>query len=324
MPPLPTPEFWARRGLVSSLLQPIACAYGAAGAARRHWARGGKAPVPVLCVGNLVAGGAGKTPVALSLAARLAGRGHAVHILVRGYGGSLAGPVAVDPLVHRAAEVGDEALLLAEAAPTWVARDRAAGAARAAATGASLLLLDDGLQNPSLIKDLSLAVIDGPFGIGNGRLLPAGPLREPLAIGLARADAVVLIGEDAAGLGPRLAGKPLLHARLVAANGGEFAGRDVLAFAGIGRPAKFFATLEAAGARLVARRAFADHHPYREDELDALRARAAAAGAPLVTTAKDWARLSPDWRKRVEVLRVAIVWEDAVALDRLLDRVCHG
>jgi tetraacyldisaccharide 4'-kinase len=318
MPPLATPEFWARRGLVSSLLQPLAWAYAAAGAARWQWTRSAKAPLPVICVGNLVAGGAGKTPVVLSLARRLTAEGRPVHILSRGYGGRLAGPVAVDPLQHGASDVGDEALLLAEAAPTWVARDRAVAAERAAAAGASLVLLDDGLQNPTLAKDLSLVVVDGQFGVGNGRVLPAGPLREPLDVGLARADAVVLIGADDVAIGPLLTGKPMLRARLVAENADAFRGRAVVAFAGIGRPAKFFATIEAAGARVVARHAFGDHHPYREHELRRLGAEAAAAGATLVTTAKDWARLSPEWRSRVEVLRVSIAWEDAAALDRMI------
>src|SRR5579864_4492798 len=266
MPPLATPEFWARRGLVSSLLQPLAWAYAAAGAARWHWTRAAAAPVPVICVGNLVAGGAGKTPVVLSLARRLIAEGRRVHILSRGYGGRLAGPVAVDPLRHGAGDVGDEALLLAEAAPTWIARDRAAAAERAAAAGASLLLLDDGFQNPTLAKDFSLVVVDGQFGVGNGRVLPAGPLREPLGSGLARADVVVLMGDDRAGVTSLLAGKTVLRARLLPENAAAFAGRAVVAFAGIGRPAKFFASLEEVGARLAARHAFPDHHPYRAAE----------------------------------------------------------
>jgi tetraacyldisaccharide 4'-kinase len=318
MPPLPTPEFWARRGFVSSLLQPLAWAYAAAGAARWQWTRGVTAAVPVICVGNLVAGGAGKTPVVLSLARRLKAAGCAVHIVSRGYGGRLAGPIAVDPRSHRADDVGDEALLLAEAAPTWVARDRAAGAERAVAAGASVLLLDDGLQNPGLAKDLSLVVIDGQFGIGNGRVLPAGPLREPFDTGVARADAVVLIGADDMRVEPLLAGTSVLRARLVAENADRFCGHAVSAFAGIGRPAKFFATLEAAGARVIARHAFADHHPYREDELSRLQEEAVGSGAMLVTTAKDWVRLSPEWRSRAEVLHVSIRWEDELALERTM------
>jgi tetraacyldisaccharide 4'-kinase len=281
-------------------------------------------PVPVLCVGNLVAGGAGKTPVVLSLAARLGARGRAVHILSRGYGGSLAGPVRVDPARHSAAEVGDEPLLLAQAAPTWVARDRARGGRAAAEAGAALLLLDDGLQNPGIAKDLSLLVVDGGYGFGNGRVLPAGPLRESLAAGLARADAVVLMGDDRAGVGALLGAKPVLRARLVAERAGQFAGRPVVAFAGIGRNAKFFDTLAGTGARLVARHGFPDHHRYRAAELDRLGAEAEAAGALLVTTAKDAARLAPAWRARVAVLHVAVAWQDEAMLDALLARIAHG
>jgi tetraacyldisaccharide 4'-kinase len=320
MPRLLTPEFWARPGLVPDLLQPLAWAYAAAGAARQAWTQPWRAPIPVICVGNLVAGGAGKTPVAISLARRLQARGVALHLLSRGYGGSLAGPIAVDGARHDAAQVGDEALLLAAAAPTWIARDRVAGAKAAAAAGAQCLVLDDGLQNPTLAKELSLLVIDGAYGFGNGRVLPAGPLREPLATGLAGADAVVLMGEDRAGITPLLAGKTVLRARLVPENAAAFAGRTVVAFAGIGRPAKFFATLESIGVLLAARHAFADHHRYRSDELRRLFSAAETAHAVLVTTAKDAVRLPAEWRAHVEVLSVRAEFDDAAALDRLVDR----
>ena len=321
MRPPPTPDFWAEPGLLPTLLQPLAWGYAAAAAARHAWTHPWRAPVPVICVGNLVAGGAGKTPVALALARRLGAQGRAVHLVSRGYGGRLAGPLAVDRARHHAAEVGDEPLLLAEAAPCWVARDRVAGARAAIAAGARLLLLDDGLQNPSLAKDLSLVVVDGGYGFGNGRVLPAGPLRESLGAGLARADAVVLIGADRAGIAPQLAGKRVLRARLVAENAAEFAGREVVGFAGIGRPAKFFATLDAAGAKIVARHAFADHHPYGAEEMRRLLAEAEAARARLVTTAKDAVRLPPEWRGRVGVLEVAVVFDDPPALDRLVASV---
>jgi tetraacyldisaccharide 4'-kinase len=319
MPRLPTPEFWARPGLVPDLLQPLAWAYAAAGGLRRAWTQPWRAPVPVICVGNLVAGGAGKTPVAIALARHLQAKGRAVHLLSRGYGGSLAGPVAVDRVRHDAGQVGDEALLLAAAAPAWIARDRPAGARAAIAAGAQCLLLDDGLQNPTLAKDLSLLVIDGAYGLGNGRVLPAGPLREPLDGGLARADAVVLMGEDRVGVTALLAGKSVLRARLAPENAAAFAGRAVVAFAGIGRPAKFFATLDRIGAQIVARHAFADHHPYRAAELQRLLAEAQAAHAALVTTAKDAARLPAEWRAHVEVLRVTAEFDDAASLDRLVN-----
>ena len=324
MPAPPTPEFWARRGPVSSLLQPLAWGYALGTSARRRWTQPWQAPVPVICIGNLVAGGAGKTPVALSLARRLKARGRPVHILSRGYGGSLVGPVLVDAARHGAAAVGDEPLLLAEAAPCWVARDRVAGAKAAIAAGARRLLLDDGLQNPSLAKTLSLLVIDGGYGFGNGRVLPAGPLRERLAPGLARAEAVVVMGEDMAGIAPLIAGKTVLRARLAPTNAEEVAGRKLVAFAGIGRPEKFFASLAAAGGLIVARHGFADHHRYRESELARLQAEAAETGARLVTTAKDRVRLPASWRARVGVLEVAVAWEDEAALDALLDRAGDG
>jgi tetraacyldisaccharide 4'-kinase len=324
MPPPPTPEFWAHRGLLSTVLEPAAWLYGRAAAARRRWTTPWHAPVPVVCVGNLVVGGAGKTPVALSLAQRLGERGRRVHMLSRGYGGRLAGPVLVDPAQHSADDVGDEPLLLAEVAPCWVARDRVAGAKAAIAAGADLLLLDDGFQNPTIAKDLSLVVVDGGYGFGNGRLLPAGPLREPLAEGLARADAIVLMGDDAAGAATMLGGTPLLRARLVPEQTADVAGRAVIALAGIGRPEKFFATLEEAGARLVRTYSFPDHHRYREDELARPIAESERAGAILITTAKDWVRLPPAMRARIHVLSVTVAWDDVAALDSLLGRALAG
>lgn len=325
MPALVAPDFWQKRGLASALLAPAGLAYGMAGVLRRAFATPYRASVPVLCVGNLVAGGAGKTPVALSLAERFSRRGIGAHFLTRGYGGSLAGPIAVDLKRHSAAEVGDEALLLAQSAPTWIARDRAKGAAAATAAGAELLLLDDGFQNPSLAKDLSLLVVDGAYGFGNRRLIPAGPLREPIRWGLARAEAAILIGEDEAGIAVLLKNRlPLLRAR-IAPMETRWTGRPIVAFAGIGRPAKFFDLLRQSGAELVAQHPFPDHHPYRSAELDALAAEAGAAGAALVTTAKDRVRLPVGWRDRVEVLDIAVEWEDEAALDALLEKVLrHG
>ena len=320
MKKLRAPEFWARPGLAGQLLEPLGRAHAAAGAARRALTRPWHATVPVLCVGNLVAGGAGKTPVALDLARRLAARGARPHLLSRGYGGSEAGPLAVDPARHGAQDVGDEALLLAHAAPTWISADRVAGARAAIAAGARLVVMDDGFQNPGLAKDLSLLVIDGTYGFGNGRVIPAGPLREPIAAALARADAVVVMGADEAGVARRLGGKRVLAARLapVAAIAGP-----AIAFAGIGRPEKFFRTLVESGATLVAKHGFPDHHRYGAAELARLGDAAQRAGARLVTTAKDWVRLPQAWRERVEVLEIEVAWQDAAALDTLLDRIAE-
>ena len=315
------PEFWdAPPGLAAGLLAPLGTAWDAATRLRRAVARPYKAPLPVVCVGNLVAGGSGKTPVVLSLAAMAAHEGIAVHIVSRGYGGRLAGPVRVDPVKHDAAAVGDEALLLAAAAPCWVARDRAAGVRVAASAGAAAVLLDDGFQNPGIEKDLSLLVIDAEYGFGNGRMIPAGPLREPPTAGLARADAVVLVGDGEPPSAVPNSGRAILHARLVPVDAHAFAGTRVVAFAGIGRPAKFFATLRGVGAELIATHAFPDHHRYAEGELFPLRRAAEAAGARLVTTAKDWARLPPFWRRGIEVLAVELRWHDPASAAELLLR----
>jgi len=318
------PEFWwtPDGGARAAALLPLAWAWTAAAAARRAWTRPVRVAVPIVCVGNLTVGGAGKTPVVDDLALRLAGR--RPHILLRGHGGRERGPLRVDPDRHDAAAVGDEALLHARRAPTWIGGDRRASAAAAIAAGAGLLLLDDGHQNPGLAKDLALLVVDGASGFGNGRVVPAGPLREPVAAGLARAHAVVVMGPDRAGLAAALAGgPPVLRAALVPdpEHALALAGRAVVAFAGIGRPEKFFATLEELGARLVARAAFADHHPYDGGDLAGLARRAEADGARLVTTAKDLVRVPPAWRDRVTALAVRVRWDDPAALDRVLERL---
>ncbi len=315
------PAFWSGPSLLSDLLMPAGDLYAAAGWLRQRLIRPQRAPVPVICIGNLVAGGAGKTPTARALLERLTAGGHRPAALLRGYGGRLAGPVRVKPERHDAHAVGDEALLLARAAPTWVARDRVAGARAAAAAGAELVVMDDGFQNPSLAKDLSLLVLDGESGLGNGRVIPAGPLREPSGRGFARADALVILGDDRHGLAVRAPGTPVLFARLEPSDGADLAGRRLLAFAGIGRPSKFFATLERLGAELVATAAFADHHRYTAAELEALQGRAVQQAATLITTEKDAVRLPDAWRQRVEVLPVELVFDRPGRLDALLARV---
>ncbi len=313
------PDFWARDGALPRLLTPLGQAYHLAGLLRRRLAAPWRAPVPVLCVGNLVAGGAGKTPVVLALITDLKDRGLKPAAITRGYGGSAAGPLRVKPEDHNADLVGDEALLLAAAAPTWVAGDRAAGARAAAEAGAEVIVMDDGFQNPGLHKDLSLVVVDGATGFGNGRVIPAGPLRESLRGGLARADAVVMVGEDRLVSEQRrlLDDLPVLGAWLVPADTG-LAGTRVFAFAGIGRPTKFFETLRGLGADLAGCEAFADHQPYSEATLARLRAAAKALDARLVTTAKDAARLGPAVPEDISVLDVTLAWDDKQALDALL------
>jgi tetraacyldisaccharide 4'-kinase len=315
------PEFWEHGGAVATLFQPLAALNTATGIMRRAFASPWRGAVPVICIGNLVAGGAGKTPVTLSLVTLLTAEGRHPHVVTRGYRGRLVGPVAVDPKRHDAADVGDEALLLARAAPCWVARDRAAGARQAIAAGADLVLLDDGFQNPSVAKDLSLLVVDGGYGFGNRRVIPAGPLREPIGPGLRRADAVIILGADTTGSEAAIAGRlPVLHGRLAARQGDDLEGRKVLAFAGIGRPAKFYETLRELGAEIIARHDFPDHHPYRADEVERLIAEAHQSGALAITTAKDGVRLPAGTRGEIRVLDVEIEWREPDALVELMRR----
>ncbi len=313
------PEFWQRRGLAGVALGPLAAVYTLGG--RLRWAATPpwRAPVPVICVGNLTVGGAGKTPVAIAIAERLAATGGAVHIVSRGYRGRLAGPVRVDPALHTATDVGDEPLLLARACPTHVARDRRAGIQAAVDAGADLVVLDDGYQNPTVVKDIGLVVVDGARGFGNRRVLPAGPLREPIVDGLRRASAVVIMGDDTAGVARLAHPLPLLRARLMpVGDAATWAGRRVFAFAGIAHPEKLVATLRSLGADVVGARAFPDHHPYTAAEIAALLRDASAVGAVPITTEKDAVRLPASCADRVATLPVGVAWADPAALDRVL------
>lgn len=321
------PEFWSRPEAAwpAFALAPVAFAWSMAGCVRNALARPYRASARVLCVGNLVAGGAGKTPLVLDLVRRILRRGHAAHVLVRGYGGSLAGPVRVDAARHDARDVGDEALMLARVAATWVGRDRVKAARAACADGARVLVMDDGFQNPSLAKDLSILAVDGAVGFGNGRVVPAGPLREPVERGLARADAVAIFGSDdrdaAARIGSARPGMPVLRARVAPAPETErLRGRTAFAFAGIGRPEKFFASAREAGIDVRETVALPDHCVYSDSDLAGFFRRAARLGAMPLTTAKDAARLPPWARAQVEVLTTTLLWEDEAALEAFLDR----
>jgi tetraacyldisaccharide 4'-kinase len=325
-----TPRHWflspKNPGLLARLLAPLGWLY-AAGTASRLRKPGYHPKVPVICVGNLVAGGAGKTPTTLALAQRLAARGHAVHIVSRGHGGRLSGPVRVDERAHGAGDVGDEPLLLSAFAPVWVAKDRAAGVRAAEAAGAKVILMDDGFQSPAVTASLALVVVDAARGFGNGRCIPAGPLREPVAVGLSRADLVLSIGEAAAqdrfdAAWGSMIPVPRLRGRLAPlAMGMDWSGTHVLAFAGIADPERFFATLRSLGATVVRGEALADHAPLSDTLLRRLEAEAEAGGAQLVTTEKDAARLSPDWRAKVLTLVVRLEVEDWGPLDAAFVRL---
>jgi tetraacyldisaccharide 4'-kinase len=321
------PAFWQRRtpSILARLLSPLGHFYGGRVAARMGKA-GRRVGVPVLCVGNFTLGGSGKTPMALAIAELLIEAGEKPVFLTRGYGGSIRGPALVGP-DDRADKVGDEPILLARLAPTIVAADRVAGAARAIEAGASVIIMDDGFQNPSLSKAGAIVVVDGEAGIGNGLSFPAGPLRAPLYAQTPFATAVVIIGPGEAGervaAYARGAARPVFRAALEPSRDLDLAGRRVLAFAGIGRPAKFRATLEALGAEVVAFETFADHHPYSEAEAVALATRAQAERLLPVTTEKDYARLEGG-RARAALasmtlpVPVRLTFEDEAGMRKLL------
>lgn len=315
------PLFWGKRGVISTLLWPLeqAWIFGA----RRRLAKGPweRLDIPVICVGNINAGGTGKTPSVIALLEMLAKMGVRAHVVSRGYGGSLDGPVLVEEQVHKAADVGDEPLLISAFGPCWVSKDRAAGAKAAIAAGAEVIILDDGFQNPVLVKDFSIVVVDAEVGFGNGRCMPAGPLREPLTDGLARADIVLSIGGNAAQTQLFVQSARWQAQLQPLETGMEWKGTRVLAFAGIGRPGKFFATLKGLGADIVATREFADHAPYTDTVLKRLLAEANAKSAQLVSTEKDIARLPDHFKREVIALPVRLEFDDPEAVKAALENL---
>jgi tetraacyldisaccharide 4'-kinase len=325
------PPFWLKQKptLLARMLSPVGFVYGQA-TARRMRSEGERAGAPTICVGNFVTGGAGKTPVALALARMLISDGRQVAFLSRGYGGAdRSEPLLVDASAHAAAMVGDEPLLLAKVAPCWVGPNRVQSARSAIEEGADALVLDDGLQNPGLAKDLAFAVVDGESGFGNGLCVPAGPLRAPVDAQLPFVHALIVLGGDdeiASNIAALARGKPIIRASLEpdALAAVPLIGREVMAFAGIARPEKFYATLRRVGAQVIATRDFPDHHPYKPREFEALVEEAGRRNALLATTEKDLARLSARQARSVLTLPVTLRFEEPASVRSLLRHAVAG
>lgn len=319
--PLHTPRFWQTNNWLAQLMQPLAALYVAIGKLRMALSRRRIGPVPVICIGNVVAGGAGKTPTTQAILRLLQDWGVSPFVVARGYGGRLKGPVRVDIATHGPADVGDEPLMHAGVAPTIISRNRYLGVKAAAQAGARVVLMDDGLQNSTLSPNFSFLVLDGVYGLGNGYVMPAGPLREPLKQAVQRVDAAILIGEDKHGLAARVPSYiPTLRAHIEPdANAARLLkGCKVIAFCGLARPEKFFDTMRAIGAEVIETIAFPDHHLYQADDLQELIDHARSIPAYLVTTQKDWVNIPTRFHGHIQTLPIRLKFEDEAAVQKLI------
>ncbi|NBX02856.1 MAG: tetraacyldisaccharide 4'-kinase [Alphaproteobacteria bacterium] len=315
-----TPSFWATKNPIALLLFPLSKLYAKGRKLHVRFARPMQAYIPVICVGNAVAGGAGKTPAALAIGALLKARNAKAVYLSRGYGGKLKGPVFVNLGEHKSHDVGDEPLLLSHVLPTIVSKDRKKGAIFAEDAKAKIIVMDDGFQNPTLLKDFSFLVIDAASGFGNGFLLPAGPLREPEQDALDRADAVILVG-DGDKTPPLPNDLPVLRARIIPSVKTSLAEQKVFAFCGIANPEKFYATVESLGAEIIGRKNYADHAPYSDKEIVILSSNARLQGALLVTTRKDAVRIHSDLQPLLTIVDIELVFDEPEKVTQLFEAV---
>ena len=316
-----TPGFWSERSWISTLLIPFSILYEMVSVLSRAKIRPVAFPVPIICIGNLTAGGAGKTPVALYVGNRLKAKNIDAFFLSRGYGGKLEGPVLVNPDKHTAKDVGDEPLLLAQTLPTVVAKDRVGGVNYAITKGAKVIIMDDGFQNRSVVKNLSLLVVDGLRGFGNGRLIPAGPLRERPEDGFKRAHAIIVMNRTT--VLPKLPdNRPAFFARTYAKDTAAFKGKKLFAFCGIAYPQKFFEMLRTTGAKVVEEVAFSDHYQYTPLDMRKLLLRSYVHESILVTTAKDFVRVPERFRDSVAVMEMDVEFEEPMIFDSVLDYIC--
>ena len=317
-----TPAFWSSKNTISNLLLPFSFLYQLANQLRWRYTKPAKFPIPVVCIGNITAGGSGKTPVALHIGGLLKAKNAGAFFLSRGYGGTLKGPVLVNPKKHTAREVGDEPLLLAQVLPTVISKNRLNGARLALQKGAKLIVMDDGFQNPTIAKSLSIIVMDGKVGLGNERLLPAGPLREKASAAFARAHAIVILNRTTAI--PPLPPKMLvLNAKTRLKNADLFKGKKLFAFCGIAYPKKFFDALAATGAQLVGTHSFPDHYVYNDADMNKLMAQSIVQDAALTTTTKDAVRLPPALRECVAVADVELDFDDQPMLDGIINYILN-
>jgi tetraacyldisaccharide 4'-kinase len=312
---LKTPQFWNHSYGISQVLRPFSWLYTQVSLWRESRIKSIKVDVPVLCVGNLVMGGAGKTPTVMALVEILKTMGHVPHILSRGYGGYFRDAILVDPNLHSYLQVGDEPLLLANIAPTWIGSNRVDSARAAIKAGASILVMDDGLQNPSIYKDFSFVVIDSIQGLGNHLVFPAGPLREPIQKGLTRAEALIMIGD---GIAPLHKGHDIIELGAKLTCEGPLTQQSVVAFAGIGFPEKFKHSLDSHNYVVKEFIPFADHHPYTIIDLQRLLRIAEQHGCGLITTVKDQLRLPHEYREQVQVLPVQLRFNDSQKIQKIL------
>lgn len=317
-----TPEFWNNKGVASTALLPLAAIWAKATHLRDRLAKQVSADLPVICIGNLTAGGTGKTPLVSLLYDQLIEAGKSPVIMSRGYGGSQKGPLWVDGMLHTAADCGDEPLMLAEGRDVIIGRDRVLAAQAISNRGIhDIILMDDGLQHPYLAKDMTIGVFDGSAGIGNGRLLPAGPMRVAFDDGIASLDIAFINGDDEHDLTKAIDGRvPIMTGNVVADPTiiADLGDAPLLAFAGIGRPQRFFRTIEKVGGNIVQSLAFADHHPYTQSDLTRLQEDSIRLGASLITTQKDWIRLPSEWRERISFLPITMQTD---AIDELLGQI---
>jgi tetraacyldisaccharide 4'-kinase len=313
------PQFWQRKSILSITLLPLAAIYRLASHLRYSLISPYQPKLPVICIGNITIGGAGKTPTAIAIAKLLQEAGRNPIFLSRGYGGSIATPTMVDNTKHTAGEGGDEPLLLSRIAKTIISKNRIAGAKLAEQSGADVIIMDDGLQNPTIKKTLSLLVLDGGYGIGNGQIIPSGPLRESLGSALDKSTAVILIGNDTHNLAAKITGKPLIKAKIQAKVATHNTNQtNYIAFAGLANPNKFFNTLRENNYPIIETVSFSDHYIYSNNDIEKLKEKAKKNSAGLITTEKDFVRLTKEQQQYVQTLPVEIIWEDIGTIKEIL------